>query len=226
VEASWLVGAAAAFTTGLVGSGHCAVMCGPLACAGGASPGAVRRRSAIAWQAGRLCGYAFMGALLGAFGHLVLARLAGPGMRLVPWVMAGGLVFSALEVGRRMPPLPGIARIPRVMVRSGAKFSPAVRAALRGAATPFLPCGLLYGAFLTAAAAGSVVGGAVVLASFGAGAVPALSAVQALVPRVGRVTGSPRFAAVARRAVPLLAAGVLVWRAVSAGGGPLPPHCH
>lgn len=235
MEGSWLlgssavagIGAAAAFTTGLVGSGHCALMCGPLACAGEVRDLGARRRSAMAWQAGRLAAYAGVGALLGAFGHAVLTALSGPAMRALPWAMAAGLALSALEVGKSVPAVPGLARISRGIVRSGAKFSPTIRALLRGAATPFLPCGLLYGAFVMAAAAGSLFGGVTIMTAFGLGALPALAAVQALLPRsLGHLRRSPRVAALSRRAIPLLAAAVIVWRAVAAGAATAVPHCH
>jgi hypothetical protein len=198
-----------------------------LACAGEARDVSARRRSAMAWQIGRLAAYAGVGALLGTFGHAVLTTLSGRTMRALPWAMAAGLAISALEVGRSVPGVPGIARISRGMVRTGAKFSPAIRALFRGAATPFLPCGLLYGAFVMAAAAGSLLGGVTIMTAFGAGAVPALAAVQALVPAsLGRVRRSPRVAALSRRAIPLLAAAVIVWRALAAGAGTAAPHCH
>jgi sulfite exporter TauE/SafE len=137
--------------------------------------------------------------------------------------MAAGLILSALEIGKRVPPIPGIARIPRALARAGARFSPVARAAFRGAATPFLPCGLLYGAFLTAAAAGSLVGGALVMLAFGAGAVPALTLAQS---GLARLAAHPRAYAFTRRAVPVGAAVILVWRALVAGDGATPPHCH
>ena len=235
MEPSWLVGsasvagigAAAAFSTGLLGSGHCALMCGPLACAGEVADVSARRRSAMAWQAGRLAAYAGVGALLGTFGHAVLTALSGRAMRALPWAMATGLALSALEVGKSVPAVPGIARISRGIVRSGAKFSPATRALLRGAATPFLPCGLLYGAFVMAAAAGNLLGGVIIMTAFGAGALPALAAVQALVPgSLGRLRRSPRVVAFWRRAIPLLAAAVIVWRSLAASAATAAPHCH
>jgi len=224
------IGAAAALATGLFGSGHCALMCGPLACAGlvpsSAQDARGRRRSAWAWQLGRLAGYAAAGAALGGFGRVLVGTFVGAGARAVPWIMAAGLVLSALGVGAKVRRAPVLAQIPRRLARAGARISPARRAALRGLATPFLPCGLLYGAFLMAAGAASVAGGALVMTAFGLGSVPALALVQALVPgSAARLAAHPRAAAVARRAIPLLAALVLVWRAVAAGPG-APPHCH
>jgi sulfite exporter TauE/SafE len=225
------IGAAAALATGLFGSGHCALMCGPLACAGldraGAPDRRARRRSAWAWQLGRLGAYAVAGAALGGFGRAVMGTLVGPGARAVPWIMAAGLVLSALGVGAKVRRAPVLAQIPRRLARAGARISPPRRAALRGLATPFLPCGLLYGAFLMAAGAASVAGGALVMAAFGLGSVPALALVQALVPGGGaRLAAHPRAAAFARRAIPLVAAVVLVWRAVAAQSGAAAPHCH
>jgi sulfite exporter TauE/SafE len=212
------IGAAAAFTTGLLGSGHCALMCGPLACAGPPGPPAARGRLAVAWQLGRLGAYTAAGAVLGGAGRAAMAALAAPAARALPWMMAAGLIVAALELGKRVPPLPGLARIPRGLSRMSARFSPPARAALRGVATPFLPCGLLYGAFLMAAAAGSPAGGALVMASFGAGAIPALAIIQL---NIARLTRHPRAYSVARRAVPLVAAAVLIWRALAVKGS-----CH
>jgi len=232
MDATWIsgglptagVGAAAAFATAFAGSAHCALMCGPLACA--STPG--DRRSAWAWQLGRLGGYATVGAGLGALGGAAAATLAGGAPRVLPWVMAGGLVLSALRVGTRVRALPVLAQIPRKTARIGARFSPVVRAGLLGAATPFLPCGLLYGGFLMAVSAGSLLGGGLVMLAFGLAGVPSLGLVQVLLPRgAARLSGYPRLVSVVRRAVPLLAAAVLVWRALaSAGPAGGPPHCH
>ncbi len=219
-----LIGAAAgaSFLTGLGGSGHCALMCGPLACLGLDGDRRTRRRAALAWQAGRIGMYAAVGALLGTLGHAGVALTRAPIARALPWLMAAGLVLSACEVGRRLPALPGLARIPRAMGRLAARLSPVARGALRGAATPFLPCGLLYGAFVVAVGAGAAAGGAVIMIAFALGAIPALALLQ---------LGAPRFAdhqtagRVARRVLPLVAAAVIVWRAVHARGAGA-PHCH
>ena len=242
-------GAAAAFVAGLTGSGHCALMCGPLACAGLAGDARQRWRAAAAWQVARVAAYGAVGAALGGLGRGAVAALAAPAARALPWLMVAGLLFAGLEVGRRLPPLPGLSRIPRVLARFGERFTgPArteigvpggarrgtvrepsrgsgliVRAALRGAATPFLPCGLLYGAFIMALAGGGVAGGAMIMIAFALGALPALAFVQANVARLQR---HPRAQIVLRRAVPLLAAAVLIWRTVAAGTGAEPPHCH
>jgi uncharacterized protein len=255
---SLLVAAAAgaSFLTGLGGSGHCAVMCGPLASVGltGSRDGSARhspapsRRSdrnhgrvpwtsrddstghspapstriALAWQAARLAAYGGVGAVLGALGHAGLALTRGPFARALPWVMVAGLVLSAAEVGRRLPALPGLAHIPRALARLGARFSPTARAAIRGAATPCLPCGLLYGAFVVALGTGTATAGGLIMLAFALGAVPALGLVQFGAPLLAR-TGAR--SPILRRAVPLIAAALVAWRALGTHGAG-PPHCH
>jgi sulfite exporter TauE/SafE len=221
---SVVVGAAAAasFLTGLGGSGHCALMCGPLACVGLPGDARARRRAALGWQAARLVAYAALGASLGLVGHAGLSLARTPVARALPWILVAGLVLSAAEVGRRLPALPGLGRIPAGLARRGARLSPASRAALRGAATPFLPCGLLYGALVVAIGTGSAAAGALVMFAFGLGALPALALVQLGAPRLA---AHPAVGRAVRRAVPLLAAAVVAWRALSARGAG-PPHCH
>ncbi len=216
-------GGAAAFAAGLTGSLHCALMCGPLACAPLPAAGSARRRAAFAWHAGRLAAYLAVGAALGAAGGGLVRALAERVQPYLPWIMAAGLAATAFELGRRLPALPGLTRIGRALAALGARTTPAGRAFALGAATPLLPCGLLYGLFLAAVAAGSTAGGALVMGLFGVGSIPGLAATQAGAAWTGRF---PRAELVLRRAVPLVAAAVLVFRAlaVPAAGGP--PACH
>jgi uncharacterized protein len=224
------LGAAAGLVTGLASSAHCAVMCGPLACAAAApadAPVALGRRrrrwrQPLAYHAGRVSSYAAVGTALG---------LAGDGTRHVlsavapalPWVMAGALTATALGVGKRLPVPGALRRLAQPLIRRAAKFSPPGRAAAIGAATPLLPCGTLYGLFVTAAATASAIGGAALMAAFALGATPVLALVQGQGPLLAR---HPRAGALFRRVVPLLAAAALVWRAVHAGDGSAPPACH
>src|SRR3954470_15277717 len=91
-----LAGGAGAFMAGLTGSGHCALMCGPLACAGLGGDARGRRRAAWAWQAGRVGAYTAVGAALGGAGAGVAAAIAAPAVRVLPWLMAAGLLFAGL----------------------------------------------------------------------------------------------------------------------------------
>lgn len=203
-----VAGASSALVAGVTGSLHCGLMCGPLACAPLPKAGPERRRAAVAWHLGRTTAYLLVGAALGALGAGVARALMLSVQPWLPWVMAAGLVVTALDLGRHLKPLPGVGAISRVLARQGARLPPSGRAFALGAATPFLPCGLLYGIFLAALATGSAAGGAVVLGAFSLGAVPLLAGVQ-----LGAQTW-PRASAILRRAVPLAAAILLIVRAL------------
>ena len=196
-------GALSALVAGVTGSLHCALMCGPLACSARGSP--------IAWHVGRIAAYSFVGLLLGALGRGVSSGLMVSVQPVLPWVMAAGLVITALDLAKHARPIPGVARISGVLIRAGAKVQPSTRSFLAGAATPFLPCGLLYGLFLAAIATGTPWGGAAVMGAFALGAVPAIAALQL---GARRLTLSPKVNVVVRRVVPLAAAVVLVIRAL------------
>ncbi|MBS1151521.1 MAG: Heavy-metal-associated domain protein [Myxococcaceae bacterium] len=221
MEAPLLATVAGSIVAGLSGSPHCALMCGPLACAGLPNERGPRFRAAAAWHAGRLVAYAGVGAILGGLGHGASHLLSASTQPLVPWLMAAGLIATALDLGRWLKPVPGVAAVARVLGRAGARLSPSLRAGLLGAATPFLPCGLLYGVFLAALAAGSAGWGAGLMASFALGGTAVLAAMQ--LPAIATWKLSPWV----RRSVLLAAAAVLIWRAASAhpaAGGP--PACH
>lgn len=214
-----IAGASTALVAGATGSLHCALMCGPLACA--SLPSERRRSAAVGWHLGRLGGYAIVGALLGALGTAASAALTVRVTPYLPWLMAAGLIATALELGKHLRPLPGVAAISRALASLGRRTSPVTRSTLLGVATPFLPCGLLYGVFLAALASSSIWGGAVIMGAFALGAVPALVAVQAGARWTNRW---PTLSWALRKAVPLFAAGVLIWRAVTAAQRG--PDCH
>jgi uncharacterized protein len=215
-----IAGASSALVAGATGSLHCALMCGPLACAGVPS-GSGRRAAMVAWHAGRISGYVAVGLLLGSVGVGVSRALSLSVQPYLPWVMAAGLIATALEVGKHLRPLPVVRSISRWLVRASGGLHPTRRSFVMGLATPFLPCGLLYGVFLAAIATGSPLGGGSLLGAFALGAIPALAAVQA---GSGAVTRWPTITWALRKAVPLFAAGVLIYRAVLAGTQG--PDCH
>jgi sulfite exporter TauE/SafE len=157
-----------ALLTGLVGSIHCAAMCGPLAVAGAPGP----------YLAGRLLSYATIGAALGAIGVHALCRLPVDDAGLV----AVGLVaafavwraVSALRRPRAARPVPlGKRRVPllaRVLSRL-----PRGGFGL-GLATGILPCGMLLPAWTLSMGAGGPLEGAAVMAAFWLGTAPGLVA--------------------------------------------------
>ncbi|AKU92981.1 sulfite exporter TauE/SafE family protein [Vulgatibacter incomptus] len=220
------VGFLAAAVVGIAGSLHCFLMCGPLACSGLATlrneNRAERRARVAAYQGGRLAAYTAVGALLGALGGGIASLVSIPVRQILPWVMAATLVATALELGKKLPAIPGVGKILGVVGRASAGFPPVARSAVIGALTPLLPCGLLYGISAAALATGSAGGGALVMGGFALGSGPALLLAQA-----GMGRRLPNFARVGlQRGVPLVAAAVLVYRAVQAGGADGAPSCH
>ncbi|MFT3836968.1 MAG: sulfite exporter TauE/SafE family protein [Myxococcaceae bacterium] len=208
-------GAIAALVIGLSGSAHCAVMCGPLACAAGSD--AHGRSAAWAWHLGRFFSYGAVGALAGGFGRS-LASYAPAVQHALPWLMAAGLLLAAFG-----PTLPGASKVWSALARPAAKFSPLARAGAWGALTPLLPCGLLYGVVLTAASTGSTLAGAAVMAAFTLGSLPALSAVQLTAKRFSLGARGQWV----RRGVLLVAATVLAYRGYHAPRSvDVPPACH
>lgn len=217
-----LAGAAGSWVVGVTGSVHCLLMCGPLACA--ALPGVAgqeRRWAMVGYQGARVAAYTLVGGVLGALGGGVMQALAVSARGWVPWVMAAALVASALELGKRLKPLPGVSRVVSAVARVSAKFSSAGRASAMGAVTPLLPCGLLYGVYAAAMAGGSFTAGALIAGAFALGAVPALLGAQL---QAGLWQRKPWLTTwVLQRALPLTAAAVLVYRAINASSA---PSCH
>src|SRR5436190_7697033 len=207
-------GGVSALVVGATSSPHCALMCGPLACAavpqGSAARAGAKREAAIAWHAGRLGAYALCGVLLGALGQGIAAALALRVEPVLPWVMAVFLVVGALAPlvwSRGLLPSVRLGGGARAIARSVAERGPTLRAAAFGALTPLLPCGLLYGVFLAAAATGTALAGGGVMLLFALGGVPALAGAQA----GARLFGAhPRVARLMRTVVPLAAAAVLI----------------
>jgi len=202
----------------LLGSVHCLAMCGPLA---GLHGGARTLRLAAMHNLGRLATYVTLGALAGLVGRAIdLAGSLGTIQRAATIVAAIAMIAMAIRMPRG-----GGAAFRAGLVRIHTR-RPAARAWLLGALTGLLPCGWLWAFAITAAGTGSVVGGAIVMAAFWLGTVPAMTGVLALL--------GPAIEAVRRR-LPVVTPAVLVvlglatlavrWR--DAGDVQVThPHCH
>jgi uncharacterized protein len=215
MDAPMIATVGGALVAGLSGSPHCAMMCGPLACAGLPKERGARLKAAFGWHGGRVAAYGAVGAALGGLGAGVSHLISASAQAAVPWLMAAGLIATAFDAGRWLKPVPGVGSIARWLARRAVEVPPTLRAGLMGAATPFLPCGLLYGVFLAVLATGSAAWGSVLLASFAA-----LAAMQ--LPALATAKLNPWV----RRGVLLLAATVLIWRAAHAPGPDVAPQCH
>jgi len=204
--------AVSAFIAALLGSAHCAAMCGAFACAAAdVAPGQwARLRASATYHAGRLASYVALGAAAGAVGaRLDAAAVVRNTVR--PAGVAAGVVLILWGAGRllamsgaRLPRVPApriAARLMSAGLRNVAKRPPRVRAAALGLLAPLLPCGWLYAFVASAGATAAPITGAAVMAGFWLGTVPALAVVSlGLHAALGH----------ARRFVPLVTALALI----------------
>lgn len=180
----------------LGGLGHCSLMCGPFALAQVAesfAAGATNRwwtATLAPYQVGRLLTYSALGAVAGGFGA------TATWLTEVRWLPAAALMLAASAFAFQ-----SLGRM-----RFGLDFGLTKRLGrgrfpgfARGLALGFLPCGLIYAALIAATGAGGALPGALVLAAFGLGTVPALVAVGWLGVAAGR-----RWLELARNSAPYL----------------------
>ena len=172
----WVAGLA----LGLAGSGHCAVMCGPLVVAidRRLQPPSRRRQlaHALSYHAGRVLTYV----LLAIPGGLLGETIALNGFARTMSVMTGALLMVWLVLGRST----GGGMVRRTTGRVAGRICgaasrwhrthPVAGPMAAGAANGLLPCGLVYAAVMTAAAMGSATGAVAVMVGFGCGTVPML----------------------------------------------------
>ncbi len=174
--------AASVFIAALLGSAHCAGMCGGLAGFVAGSGGSAR--STAAYNGGRLVSYLALGAIAGAAGAGFdrAGALAGwtrpaaivAGLLMVTW--GGASALQAFGVRFRLLAMPAIGRDALAgSLRVLRDRSPAERGLALGLLTPLLPCGWLYAFVATAAATGSPLRGATVMGVFWAGTVPVMA---------------------------------------------------
>ncbi len=192
----------AVFTASLLGSLHCAGMCGAfVAFAVGLDAnvsGRTRAALQAAYHVGRLVTYTALGAAAGALGGAFDLAGEAVGIQRAAVALAGTLmvVFGVLALlriaGVRLPaaPAPGILReAAGRALRLASDRPPLARAALTGLCTTLLPCGWLYAFVITASGTAGAPLGALVMAVFWLGTLPILIAVgtgvQALLARFG-----------------------------------------
>lgn len=192
----------AVLAASLLGSFHCAGMCGAfVAIACGAMEGdrSKQRTLAAAYHLGRLAVYVLLGLAAGAMGRLIDLTGALAGLRSVATPLAGVLIllFASITFVRARggslprPKLPARwLAVVQTAHRAAMNQPPVARAAAIGILTPLLPCGWLYAFVATAAGAGKPLSAAAVMAVFWAGTLPALTLVgvgaRALLGRSGR----------------------------------------
>ncbi|MGV3483918.1 MAG: sulfite exporter TauE/SafE family protein [Planctomycetaceae bacterium] len=210
----------AVFAASLLGSFHCACMCGPIAIwtsGTTSSAGAELRRSELAkriggYHVGRLLTYLTLGVLAGLAGKVIglagdgagiqsaAARVAGTMMIAIgAWrlwllrpVSVAGASFVA-DISNRVSSL--VAKQISSLRPRLVTLPVVARSIGLGAITVLLPCGWLYLFVLFAGASGSVVTSMSVMFAFWLGTIPSL---------VALVTGSLHLNLVSRQRLPRL----------------------
>ena len=210
----------------LLGSAHCAGMCGGFVAfyAGGAA--SLRGRAAwwchLAYNGGRLAVYVALGAAAGLLGA-ALDATGGllTGVQRTTAIVSGVLitlwgVHALLESLGVLTVRLGAPRALRSLAGYGigavAEAPPLLRALAVGLATGLLPCGWLYAFLVTAAGTGSALGGVALMAVFWIGTVPAMLSVG---------VGLQSLAGPLRRHVPVACATAMIVVGLLAVGGRL-----
>jgi uncharacterized protein len=205
-----------ALILGLVGSLHCAGMCGPLALAlppaGTTTAGYVLGR--VAYNLGRIVTYCLLGVVFGLAGWTLLLA----GIQRWTCIALGALLLLSLTASHKLIAWSPITwLVDQLKSRMSGLLRRRSYAALAtlGLLNGLLPCGLAYAACAGAAATGSILAGAEYMAIFGAGTVPmmlTLSLAGKLMPAWLRLR--------LRKAIPVcvgLVGALLILRGMSLG---------
>lgn len=171
----------------LVGSPHCAGMCGGLvAFCTGVGGGAKSRTALAAYHAARLASYAAVGAVAGALGMALDLGGGAIGLSRTAAIVAGlaiclfGIATLLQLAGARVACLPAPKRLVDLLKKVhgfAMRRGPVLRSTIVGLATPLLPCGWLWAFAAIAAGTASLAWGAVVMIVFWLGTVPILTVV-------------------------------------------------
>lgn len=172
-----------AFIIGLVGSAHCAGMCGPIALALPLKSDSLFTRvgGGLVYNIGRIITYMVLGAIFGLFGK----GLQMAGFQLWASVVIGILMIALVLVPiifKKMPSINNVFESYSARLLSGFRsmFKKGDTASLFGIGlmNGILPCGLVYVAVAGAINTGDVVSAMLYMALFGAGTIPVMLAVS------------------------------------------------
>ncbi len=193
---------AAVFVASLLGSLHCAGMCGgflAFAVGAGTNQPVNRWRLQAAYHLGRLTTYTILGAAAGALGAAIDLGASAVGLQRAAAALAGAMMiaFGGVSIlrlsGVHVPklPLPGFLR--KTVERGhrlAFRLSPTHRALAVGLLTTLLPCGWLYAFAITAAGTADPMWGGATMAVFWLGTLPVMvslgAGVQAAAGALGR----------------------------------------
>jgi uncharacterized protein len=189
----WLV-LGSALLAGLLGSAHCAAMCGGIASGFAAIQPRMTLLDALEPNIGRLLGYVTAGAAAGGLGHGVLGIFNMPGLGMTLRAAVGAvLIVAALRLLDRRGHLafvsaPGkfLYAWLRPLHRHVLPANTSTRRLLAGVLWGWLPCGLSTTVLLAAWFQASALGGAMTMLAFGAGTLPAMISLTWTGARIGQ----------------------------------------
>jgi sulfite exporter TauE/SafE len=192
----------AMFLLGLLGTGHCLGMCGPIVLAVPASSG--RLLPQLTYNLGRITTYTAVGGILGALGAGLTALSPGATsetmvdlnrVRLIVTLVAailmvafglarlGAIPEPAFMSGSSPTKVPGFGRL---LARARSGRSTALTNLAFGLLMGLLPCGMSYGVFARALAADGAANGALLVLAFGIGTFPGLLVLGSAASRLAR----------------------------------------
>jgi len=166
---------------GLLGSLHCAGMCGPLAAAVGCAgcPARSPAGRVAPFLGGKLAAYALLGLVAGTVGSAFGARGMGPRAFAVLALVAGAAMaaLGGLALWRRVAPARAGAPGPVSTLLSAALRSRSPAAPFgAGVLAALLPCGLVWAMVARSLTASTPLAAALSMAAFGLGTSPSLAA--------------------------------------------------
>ncbi|USN99952.1 MAG: sulfite exporter TauE/SafE family protein [Phycisphaeraceae bacterium] len=175
--------AGAVLVASVLGSTHCAGMCGGLVLFAVGADGKLRRHIPLhaAYHAGRGITYTLLGVVAGSIGAAVDFSGRFAGFQRSASLIAGGamIVFGLVALVRALGFKLAHAKLPArytKLVEKGHRFAlglpPIQRAWAVGLLTTLLPCGWLYAFAITAAGTASPFWGGMVLLAFWVGTLP------------------------------------------------------
>ena len=212
---------------GLASSFHCAGMCGAIASSlmfafgAGGGPGE-RVRALLRAQAGRLLMYVAAGMILGGAGSAFFGAFdRGLGFLVMRWAGAVALGWIGLSVAG-FAPSPAIVDRLAPPIAANLRLGPALNgpsgAFASGLMWGLLPCGMVYGALFYAMLSGSALTGAAVMAGFGLGTAPSVTAVAVGLSSFRRLAAARNARVGVGLALMALAAGSLAAPALARAG--------
>jgi len=168
INSSLLVLCGSIFVAGFLGSWHCGVMCGPMACFLAA------QKQLKSYQVGRLISYVLAGALAGQITSLFFNSYHWLKYASVI-ILSGLLILMAFNTQRMFKTPTYLSRIYSKFKKSGF---------LLGFFSFLLPCGWLWTFIISASATRSAYSGALVMFIFWCSTVPALTTAQVVLKKM------------------------------------------